>query len=104
MRRIVFVFSLVTGGSAVLSACMAPSISADPEPAPLDASENETAEPPPPNEPRCDEYCDAVMDACKGGFAASGSNAQFPSRVACTEFCDTLGSGSYADRKGDTIG
>src|SRR5689334_16710931 len=84
MRRFahLFFFTVAAAGVA-LTACMAPSIPAEPEPTEHDAGEPEDPPHTTANEPQCTEYCDTVMDACKGGFAASGSNQQFPTRVAC---------------------
>jgi hypothetical protein len=69
-----------------------------------EAGEDAEPEPEGPPEPKCSEYCDAVMNACKGQFGAPGSQAQYPNQATCEKYCYYLGNGAYEDQKGDTVG
>ena len=49
-----------------------------------------------PEETLCDRYCDTIATHCVD------DHAQFDSRDACIEFCETLPEGNEGDTRGDT--
>jgi hypothetical protein len=94
------VFGLACGSSALSTAPQAtPDASHDvkvPPVDPLDAAQPDAAPPPPPD-PTCGKYCDAVMEACKG------PEAQYATRNDCLSFCAKLDLGDAGDDKEPTV-